>query len=144
MRGSTQQSGHLSLNPFFYSISMKFCTACKALKISIDAFISLPGSDQSAHLRDPIRSLGRLYDIQRSCMTCPLCHVVFEAFRNGLIYKTANVADLQSVVIFAKWTCPIGPDRARRLTSPSIGILVWAESVHLGARTVQTHNPRCV
>lgn len=114
---------------------MEFCSSCKVLKISLPGFLTQPGTDNNTHYRDPIATLGTLSTIQKQYKTCPLCRVIFAAFRSGLMYRVASIADLESVALFAKWICPLGSAREKRLQTPSLCILVLAESPHFTAES---------
>lgn len=111
---------------------MVLCVVCKALNITLSSFITEPGLDDSPRLRDPLRSLGSLRELEKRQESCPFCRVLFAAFRCGLLRGSANVSDRTSLEIFAKWISPLGLDRDSRRRTPSLCIIVWAaKSIYL-------------
>lgn len=109
---------------------MAFCSTCQNLEITPTAFAVYSISDVDQKLRRPICALGRLHDIQGRCQKCPLCKLIFAVFRGGSVRRLAAVADLKSTALYAKWICPLGLERRNRSRTPTLYILVWAESSH--------------
>jgi hypothetical protein len=124
-------SDHSHLDP---TLKMEFCLSCKSLNVCLTSFLSCAGTNDATLLHDnPIRRLGRLNEIRNRYKTCLLCRLLYAVFRSGMIPTTAKIAALDSIGVFAKWYSPMGPDKASRLKSPSLCILVWAEGPGLQA-----------
>lgn len=107
---------------------MEFCSTCRKVDIVLANFLVTSGSDVDHLLRRPICALGSLHHIKRRCDSCPLCRLVFAAFRGGPIRPTTVVSDLRSVAIFAKWISPLGPEKEKRSRTTALYFLVWPES----------------
>lgn len=107
---------------------MHFCSVCQNLNITLSNFLVTSGSDVDHLLRQPICALGSLHLIKRRCSECPLCRLVFAAFRGGQIRSTTVISDLRSVAVFAKWISPLGPEKEHRSRTTALYILVWPVS----------------
>ena len=107
---------------------MESCISCGRLGISLASFVSHPGTDNNPRLKDSIYNLGRLTEIRKRFKSCPLCRLIFAAFQSGPIKRVAQLTDLSNIAVFATWINALGPSKAERLKSPSLAILVWAES----------------
>lgn len=107
---------------------ISLCAACNVLELRLVSFLSPSGTDSNPRIRDPIRSLGHLNNIRKKYKTCSLCRLVFAIFRSGPLDSINRISDLSEVVIFSKWINALGPDKAARLKSPSLCILLWAEA----------------
>jgi hypothetical protein len=107
---------------------MEYCTACSQLDISLSAFISHPGSDNNPRICAPVYCLESLDRIASRTQHCHLCRLVFAAFRSGPIKGSTNVTNLGKIAIFATWISALGSTKDKRLQSPTLCILIWAES----------------
>jgi hypothetical protein len=107
---------------------MHFCSTCQNLKIALPNFLVTSSSDVEYLIRQPICALGSLYQIKRRCSECPLCRLVFAAFRGGQIRPTTVINDLRSIAVFAKWISPLGPEKENRSRTTALYILVWPVS----------------
>lgn len=110
---------------------MDFCSTCVKLQISLSGFISHPGSDDNPRLKSPISSLGSLGTIRSNSQSCPLCRLVFAAFRSGPLKKISDVTNLGALEVLAVWINALGPEKNQRLKSPSLVILVWIEAPNI-------------
>jgi hypothetical protein len=108
--------------------TMTFCTSCAKLQIQLPSFLSHPGADDNQRLRDPIRFLGLLSELQIRCEACSLCQLIFAIFRSAPIKHITRNNELKQVAIWAAWTNPLGAGKAERIKSTSTVIIVWPES----------------
>jgi hypothetical protein len=108
--------------------TMTFCTSCAKLQIQLTSFLSHPGADDNQRLRDPIRFLRLLGDVQTRCEACSLCQLIFPIFRSAPISQMTRNNELKQVAIGAAWTNPLGAGKAERIKSTSTVIVVWPES----------------